>query len=62
MLNGRKDAVIESKLRGILDELIGDILECNFSYVEEVPVLASGKRQFFVTEIEDPEKYFVKSN
>lgn len=62
VLNGRKDAVIESKLRGILDERIGDILECNFSYVEEVPVLASGKRQFFVTEIEDPEKYFVKSN
>lgn len=60
VLNGRKSDEIEDRLRRILDERVGDILECTFSYVDEVPVLASGKRRFFVSEIEDLENYFDK--
>lgn len=60
VLNAEKTKALESKLRAILDERIGSIRECNFEYVDEVPVLASGKRQFFVSEIENPESLFVE--
>ena len=60
VLNSKEDAEIERKLRTILDEGVGNILECTFTYVNEVPVLGSGKRQVFVTEMEDPSSYFAK--
>lgn len=47
-------AELERKLRLILDERIGNIVSCDFQYVSDVPVMASGKRQFFVNEIADP--------
>ena len=54
VLNADKSDATENKLRSILDERIGDVVTCDFVYVDDVPVLASGKRQFFVNEIEDP--------
>ena len=60
VLNSKEDAEIERKLRTILDEGVGNILECTFTYVNVVPVLGSGKRQVFVTEMEDPSSYFAK--
>lgn len=54
VLNVEKSAEIERRLRDALDERVGDIIECGFEYVDEMPVMASGKRKFFTTDIEDP--------
>ena len=54
VLNAEKSAEIERRLRDALDERVGDIIECGFEYVDEMPVMASGKRKFFTTDIEDP--------
>lgn len=54
VVNAERSADLEEQLRGILNLRIGDIQDCSIEYVDEMPVLASGKRQFFVTEIKDP--------
>lgn len=55
VLNAEKSESVENGLRGILDEGIGDIRSCRFVYTDEVPAMASGKRQIFVNEIPDVE-------
>lgn len=57
VLNAERSPQVEEKLRAALDERVGDVISCDFQYAEEMPVLASGKRQFFVNEIEDPLDY-----
>ena len=54
LLNAEPSAEIERTLRRALDERVGDVVECRFEYVDEMPVLASGKRKFFVSDIDDP--------
>ncbi|MEO4039284.1 hypothetical protein LG274_04955 [Micrococcus antarcticus] len=54
LLNAEPSAEIEGTLRRALDERVGDVVECRFEYVDEMPVLASGKRKFFVSDIDDP--------
>ena len=61
VLNSRENTELENRLRAILEERVGNILECTFTYVDEVPILASGKRQFFVTDIDDPASYVAES-
>ena len=53
VLNAGRSSALENRLRLILEEQIGDIVSCNFVYTDEVPVMASGKRKFFVQEIPD---------
>lgn len=49
---------LEGRLRQLLEERVGDIESCSVEYVDSVPVLGSGKRRAFVTDIDDPMKYF----
>lgn len=51
VLNAERSAQLEDKLREILRSRVGDDAACAFEYIDEVPVKASGKRQFFVSEI-----------
>lgn len=60
VLNAEKSGVTERRLRETLDERVGDIVSCDFEYVDEVPVMASGKRQFFVNEIDDPADFIAQ--
>lgn len=53
-VNAERSDGTERQLRALLDEKIGDIVSCDIAYVDEVSVLASGKRQPFVSEIDDP--------
>ncbi len=46
---------MEPVLRGILDDVVGDIVECRFVYTEEIPMMNSGKRKLFVNEMADIE-------
>ena len=61
VLNSQENIELEKRLRAILEERVGNILECTFTYVDEVPILASGKRQFFVSDIDDPASYVTGS-
>ena len=61
VLNSQENTELEKRLRAILEERVGNILECTFTYVDEVPILASGKRQFFVSDIDDPASYVTES-
>lgn len=57
ILNAEKSPLLESRLRETLRDVVGSVEECNFAYVDEVPVMASGKRQFFINEmLEDPKE------
>ena len=60
VLNAEQSHATERRLREALDERVGDIVSCHFEYVDEVPVLASGKRQFFVNEIDDPADFIAR--
>lgn len=51
VLNADRSQQLEEKLYRILVDRIGDIVNVHYEYVSDVPVLASGKRQFFVNEI-----------
>jgi len=51
VLNAEKSDSLEDTLRAILVDRIGPIERVNYEYVTEVPVLSSGKRQFFVNEL-----------
>ncbi|OYN87984.1 hypothetical protein CGZ92_06945 [Parenemella sanctibonifatiensis] len=53
ILNAPASAELERRLQAILETVVGPTEHCDFTYVDEVPVLASGKRQFFVNEIEE---------
>lgn len=51
VLNADRSLDLESDLRAVLEERVGNIKRCAFVYVGEVPVLSSGKRQIFVNEM-----------
>lgn len=53
VLNARQSDSLEDALEEILTDRIGNVDHVAFKYVEDIPVLASGKRQFFVNEIEN---------
>jgi hypothetical protein len=53
-VNAERSDGTDRQLRALLDEKIGDVVSCDIAYVDEVSVLASGKRQAFVSEIDDP--------
>jgi phenylacetate-CoA ligase len=55
ILNAEGTADLETELRRILDEQIGDIISCDFVYSESPVHGGTGKRQSFVSEIPDPE-------
>ncbi|OYN92308.1 hypothetical protein CGZ91_02030 [Parenemella sanctibonifatiensis] len=50
ILNAQPSTDVEERLRTILTDVVGPVEQCDFTYVDEVPVMASGKRQFFVNE------------
>ncbi|ATG50312.1 hypothetical protein CFK38_01315 [Brachybacterium vulturis] len=62
ILNAERSEELEAGLRFHLDEQIGNILECNFEYVSDVPLEPSGKRRFFFCEIPDPEGVLASGN
>lgn len=58
VLNAPKSAEIESRLRTLLDDSVGDIVTCDFSYDSTELVVGFGKRQHFINEMPDPERFF----
>lgn len=58
VLNAPRSAALELRLRSILDDCVGDIMRCDFTYDSQQLVVGSGKRQSFVNEIPDPESLF----
>ncbi|MGO1737191.1 MAG: hypothetical protein ACTHZ9_12850 [Leucobacter sp.] len=62
VLNANRSSSLEHRFRRILEERVGDIVECGFEYVDEVEVLGSGKRQYFVSDIDDPQSYVAEFN
>ncbi len=55
VLHAARSRALETELRRILDDGLGDILSCDFVYLDGPPVDGVGKRQLFVNEIPDPE-------
>lgn len=51
ILNAKPSRLLERRLEEILESVLGEQVSCNFEYSSDVPVLASGKRQFFVSGI-----------
>lgn len=58
VLNAPQSAEIEARLRALLNESVGDIVRCDFSYDSEELVVGFGKRQHFINEMPDPEQHF----
>ncbi|WP_432789969.1 hypothetical protein QYM46_17340 [Brevibacterium sp. K11IcPPYGO002] len=58
VLNAPRSVEIEARLRKLLDESVGDIVSCEFSYDCEELIVGFGKRQHFINEMPDPELYF----
>ncbi|GAA1732029.1 hypothetical protein [Brachybacterium phenoliresistens] len=55
IVNAEQSPAVDDRLRRILDEEIGDILECTVVRTDEPLRYGAGKRQTFVSEIPDPE-------
>ena len=58
VLNAPRSAEIESRLRALLDDSVGDIVRCDFSYDSTELIVGFGKRQHFINEMPDPDQYF----
>lgn len=58
ILNAPRSTDLESRLRTVLEETVGDIVRCDFSYDSQEFVVGSGKRQSFINEMPDPEQHF----
>lgn len=58
VLNAPRSTALECRLRAILDDCVGDIVRCDFTYDSHELVVGSGKRQSFVNEIPDSERLF----
>lgn len=51
ILNAERSRSLEGRLSDILESTLSERVSCRFEYSDDVPVLASGKRQFFVSAI-----------
>lgn len=62
VLHAPKSPALEAELRRILEDGIGDIISCDFTYLDGPPLAGVGKRQLFVNEIADCEAVLARGH